>query len=112
MHIKVPSKDEVGNLTSYYSGHYARYGINIQAICDSQCQFMFLSASSPGSVNDRVAYEHCNVSNLVESLPLNYVVIADAAYAPTDHCVPMYYGNNRQIAKYDNYNFYASQLLS
>ena len=108
--IKVPSKLEVGNVSSYYSGHYARYGLNVQAICDSHCRFPFLSASSPGSVNDRVAYDHCNVSNIVESLPLDYVVLADAAYAASEHCLPMYYGTSRKNAKYDNYNFYASQL--
>ena len=111
MPIKVPTKAEVSNVTAYYSGHYARYGINVQAICDSYCRFTFLSASSPGSVNDRVAYEHCNVKSFVECLPDDYAILADAAYAPTEHCLPMYYGIKRsRNAKYDNYNYYASQL--
>jgi hypothetical protein len=36
--------------------------------------------------------------------------VADAAYAASEHCLPMYYGTSRQNKKYDNYNFYASQL--
>lgn len=108
--IKVPSKTVVGNVSSYYSGHYARYGLNVQAICNSHCRFTFLSAQSPGSVNDRVAYEHCKVSNIVESLPYDFAVVADAAYAASEHCLPMYYGTSRKKAKYDNYNYYASQL--
>jgi hypothetical protein len=110
MPIKVPSKKEVGNVSTYYSGHYARYGLNVQAICDSYCRFTFLSASAPGSVNDGVAYEHCKVGDIVECLPYDYVVIADAAYAPSEHCLPMYYGTSRKNPIYDNYNFYASQL--
>lgn len=111
MPIKVPTAKEVGNVTAYYSGHYARYGINIQAICDSHCRFTFISASAPGSVNDRVAYEHCKVDKLVEDLPSDYALIADAAYAPSEQCLPMFYGSSRKNnARNDNYNYYASQL--
>ena len=79
--IKVPSKAEVGNVSSYFSGHYQCYGLNVQAICDANCRFLFMSASSPGSVNDRVAYEHSNLSDIVDRLPLDFAVVADAAYA-------------------------------
>ena len=110
MAIKVPSQAEVGNVKSYYSGHYARYGVNVQAVCDSECRFTFISVASPGSVNDRVAYTQSGVSEVVEQLPLDFAVIADAAYAPSEHCLPMYYGTSRNTPKYDNYNFFASQL--
>lgn len=108
--IKTPSKKEVGNVASYFSGHYMRSGINVQAICDSQCRFMYISTSSPGSVNDRVAYHTSKIGNFVEQLPLDYVILADAAYEPSEHCLPMYYGVSRHEEKYDAYNYYASQL--
>ena len=79
-------------------------------MCDSECRFTFISVASPGSVNDRVAYTQSGVSEVVEQLPLDFAVIADAAYAPSEHCLPMYYGTSRNTPKYDNYNFFASQL--
>jgi DDE superfamily endonuclease len=59
--IKVPSKAEAGNVQSYFSGHYARHGMNVQAVCDSYCRFTFVSVSSPGSVNDRDGALSANV---------------------------------------------------
>ena len=34
LRIKVPSKHEVGNVRSFFSGHYQCYGVNIQAAAD------------------------------------------------------------------------------
>jgi hypothetical protein len=108
--IKTPSRGEVGNVASYFSGHYKRMGLNVQAICDSKCRFLFVSASSPGSSNDRAAYKSCRIDEMVEQLPMDFVILADAAYEPSEHCIPMYYGSQKKTPKYDNYNFFASQL--
>jgi hypothetical protein len=34
--IKVPSSNETPNVSSYFSGHYQVYGLNVQATCDAQ----------------------------------------------------------------------------
>jgi hypothetical protein len=34
LEIAAPPPDLVGNVRSYYSGHYKRYGVNVQACCD------------------------------------------------------------------------------
>jgi DDE superfamily endonuclease len=47
--------------------------------------------------------------SLIESLPRGFMVIADAAYKPTEHCVPLYYGASRREADKDNFNYFASQ---
>lgn len=36
LRIKVPSKDEVKNVKSFFSGHYQCYGVNVQAVADHQ----------------------------------------------------------------------------
>lgn len=110
MPIRTPSKQEVGNVHQYFSGHYSRHGLNVQAICDAQCRLTYLSASSPGSANDRVAYKNSKIGDFIDKLPLDYVVLADAAYDPSEHCLPMYFGMSRHDTKYDSYNYYASQL--
>jgi hypothetical protein len=40
LRIRVPAAGEVGHVTSFFSGHYQAYGINVQAACDHQCRFI------------------------------------------------------------------------
>jgi hypothetical protein len=35
--IQTPSKNEVKNVRSFFSGHYQTHGLNIQAACDHNC---------------------------------------------------------------------------
>ena len=50
--IKTPSKEEAGNVRSYFSGHYQKYGINIQACCDVLCCFSFMGIGGTGVSKD------------------------------------------------------------
>jgi len=44
-----PSMKECGyNPQAYFSGHYMAHGLNIQAICDSDCCFTFFGVVAPG----------------------------------------------------------------
>jgi hypothetical protein len=36
--IQTPASKDVGNVKSFFSGHYQTYGINVQAACDHQCR--------------------------------------------------------------------------
>jgi hypothetical protein len=114
--IDVPSKEQAGNVRNYFSGHYKRYGINVQAVCDGDGIFSYLALSAPGSANDRVAnkeniggIEGSSLSAKIENLAPIYAVIGDAAYKSTEHLVSMYYGGNRYDELQDNFNFFASQ---
>jgi hypothetical protein len=57
------------NVRSYFSGHYQKYGINIQACCDAQCRFTFLGVGGPGVTKDRTAIKEIGLYNKVETLP-------------------------------------------
>lgn len=111
--IQAPSAREVSNVRSYYSGHYSKYGINVQAVCDSNCVFTYFALTAPGSTNDRVAMQEkidgTSLHDLIESLPETFVVVADAAYESTEHCVSMFYGAQRLNPAHDNFNYCASQ---
>ena len=48
-----PSKKEVHNVQSYFSGHYQTYGVNIQAACDHNCHFLFIGITGPGVMGDQ-----------------------------------------------------------
>ena len=47
-----PSKKGVPNVWSYFSGHYQTYGVNIQAVCDQNCHFLFIGVTGPGVMGD------------------------------------------------------------
>ena len=46
--IRVPSKREVGNVRSFFSGHYQCYGVNCQGVADHHCCFIHFAVAGPG----------------------------------------------------------------
>jgi DDE superfamily endonuclease len=110
LEITTPPKDKVNCVRAYFSGHYQRNGVNIQAACDHMSRFQFFGVAGPGVTNDSIAYtDECELGDLVEALPVGFVAIGDAAYRSTEHMVSMYSGLDRKKKKYDNFNYFASQ---
>jgi DDE superfamily endonuclease len=112
--INTPRKRDAANVKGFFSGHYQRYGINVQACCDCDCRFTYFSLSAPGSRNDRVAVRAedengVSLHKLIEALPAHYVVIGDAAYKPSEKLIALYYGASKNEPLYDNFNYHASQ---
>ena len=107
LQIRPPSKSEVNNIKSFFSGHYQTYGRNIQAACDHNCRFLFIGVAGPGVMGDRDAIKQIQLGSLIESLPGLYCAIGDCAYTGL---VPIFRGENARSARNDNFNFFASQL--
>ena len=99
----------MGNQRSYFSGHYACYGLNVQAACDAHCRFTHLQVVGPGVLPDREAYKLSTLAEMVESLPDGYVVIGDPAYSPTEHMIPIFFGEATKDKENDTFNYFASQ---
>jgi hypothetical protein len=78
--IQTPSAKEAGNVKSYFSGHYQRYGINVQAACDYQCRFISICIAAPGGTNDIAAFRKTPLQKNVHELPLGKYIIGDNAY--------------------------------
>jgi hypothetical protein len=108
--IQTPSKEEVGNVRSFFSGHYQTYGLNVQGACDAECRFQYIGVAGPGVMGDREALFEIELGNLIENLPGLYCAIMDCAYIPSEHCVPIFGGSQALNKKNDDFNFYASQL--
>ena len=108
--IHTPRKKHAKNVRSYFSGHYQRYGINIQACCDSHCRFTFLGIGGPGVTKDRQAVKESGLFALIDNLPPGYVCIADSAYQPTESLVSIFGGDLALVQNNDNFNYFASQL--
>ena len=105
-----PLKKEVHHVQSDFSSHYQTYGVNIQAACNHNCQFLFIGIAGPGIMGDQQAVVECGLSKLVESTSRLLYCIGDCAYTLTEKLLPIY--GSEQVAKGrdDNYNYYTSQL--
>ena len=80
MKIQTPSNSEVGNVKSFFSGHYQTYGINVQAACDAKCRFISVCIAAPGGTNDIAAFRKSPLFQLVQNLPIGNYIIGDNAY--------------------------------
>lgn len=109
--IQTPIKKEVGNVQSYYSGHYESHGLNCQACVSSDLAFMFFGVVSPGSTNDNVSYPLATgLRATVEQLPAGLYCVADAAYTLQENLLIPFTGVERNDPSHDAFNFYMSQL--
>ncbi|CAB1114526.1 unnamed protein product [Ectocarpus sp. CCAP 1310/34] len=80
---KASCAKETKNVIAYYSGSKSAYGINVQAICTADYRFCAMSAISPGSTNDWVAWNRSSLAKAVARLPAGFQIIGDdAAYLP------------------------------
>jgi hypothetical protein len=62
LRIRVPSKKEVQNVRSFFSGHYQCYGINIQAAADHHSRFIHFAFAAPGVTFRYLCYWRCSLS--------------------------------------------------
>lgn len=108
--IRTPSPDETGNVMAYFSGHYAEFGINVQAACDSFCRFVYVSVVAPGRSSDVMALRKTSLCEIIERLPLGRYVIGDNAYVCTEHLLTPFPGDQRRLPQNDTYNYHLSQL--
>ena len=93
--IKVPSRKETGHVKNYFSGYYHCYGVNVQACADADCCFTFLSAASPGGVNDLIAVRKSGLMELINNLLLLMYVVGDNAYVYAEHILTPFSGHAR-----------------
>lgn len=106
-----PIVKEVGNIIAYYSGHYESYGLNCQAMCDSDLRFLFFGVVAPGSTNDNIAFFHAKgLAEFINSLPPGLYVVGDAAYTVTEKLLTPFVGAQKSDKSKDAFNFYLSQL--
>ncbi|CAB1105800.1 unnamed protein product [Ectocarpus sp. CCAP 1310/34] len=77
---KAPCAKDTANVIAYYSGSKSAYGINVQAMCTADYRFCAMSAISPGSTNDWVAWNRSSLAKAVARLPAGFHIIGDAAY--------------------------------
>lgn len=63
--IRVPRKGECGRVMSFFSGHYQRDGLNVQACADHLYRFIAFSVISLGGMNDSLAFQRWALNKLL-----------------------------------------------
>ena len=86
------------------------YGINVQAVCNSWCHFIFVALAAPGGVNDIAAFRKTTLHRKVQNLPLGRYIIGDNAYVCSEHLLTPFAGDKKNQEQNNAYNFYLSQL--
>jgi hypothetical protein len=104
-----PTKAEVSNVRAYYSGHKRGFGLNMQAVCNSQCRFIAFACNTAGSTNDYVAFRHSFMYGHWPTLPEPYFYLGDCAYPLSPQCITPHIGS-AVSAEDDAFNFFHSQL--
>ena len=107
--IRRPWRKEVVNRQGFWS-RKGFYAINVQALCDSNYRFLYVSYRCAGSTHDSTAWSvtalHDAISNghLAES----FWIAADDAYACTEQTLTPWPG---EVTLYkDSFNFHLSSL--
>jgi DDE superfamily endonuclease len=90
--IQTPASKDVGNVKSFFSGHYQTYGINVQAACDYQSRFTSVCIAAPGGSNDIAAFRKTPLQAIVNALPVGKYIIGDNAYICSENLLTPFSG--------------------
>ena len=107
----VPIKSTVHSSVDYYSGRYQRYGINIQAVCNSKLRFIYFGVVAPGKTNNLRASNCCEkLQQWIQSLLEDYFLVGDNAYTLANNLLIPFNRAAKHKTYNRTYNFYLSQL--
>ena len=102
---------DVINSADYFSGHYNRYGFNVQAICDANLRFIYMSIAAPGKTNDNRAFGRLSeLRKWLDGLPDEYFIIGDGAYTLSNRILIPFSGAQKHTTHNRTFNFYLSQM--
>jgi len=96
---------------SFLCGRKNKFGFNMQAICDSERQFLQVWINHPASSSDFLAFVKSEIYKSLKQpgfLAPGLVLFGDNAYCSNNFIVTLY--KRIYAGSYDDYNFYHSQL--
>ena len=86
------------------------YGLNVQAVCNSNCCFLDFGVVAPGKCPDQKSFERTKIFQIVSNLCPGQYIVGDAAYTLTDQVLCPFVGSQRESTNKDAYNYFLSQL--
>ena len=107
---KSPIDKNITNKRAYYLGHYKRFGLNVQAMCDLELRFIYFAVSAPGGTNDARAVRRCGTLQrwLQDLRGSGYFIVGDNAYVLSDQLLIPFNGHMNETQR--TYNIFLSQL--
>ena len=89
---------KVNNTAHHFSGHYQRYGVNVQAVVDANLRFIYFGVIGPGRTNDARAFNRCiELRQWIDSLPDRYFIIGDNAHPLSDKLLIPFSGAMKHV---------------
>jgi hypothetical protein len=102
---------DVDNPGDYFSGHYQRFGLNVQAVCDANLIFIYVSVAAPGKTNDQRAFNRLTkFITWLKELPQEYFLGGDNAYPLLINLLIPFSGSEAHDPHKRSFNFLLSQL--
>ena len=105
-----PDPKEVNNDVQSYFVRKGYYAFGMQAVCDSRCKFMFISAIRVSSTHDSSAFSGSELYQLLMegNLPLMFHIVFDEAYQCSGQMLTPWKGTKLDSDK-DSFNFWLSR---
>ena len=106
--IRRPCLSEEAKPNDYMS-RKGFFAINVQAICDARCRFLYIQADTPGSTHDATAYALSSFQKKWEAQEGKgpWWIAGDEAYSITENLITPWPGRNLDLFK-DSFNFHFS----
>ena len=109
---------DVSNQADDYPRLYQSHSLNVQAMCDPDLLFLFVSVAAPGKLNDLRELNHCSdLRAWFNALPNEYYALRDTAYRSLSRRILIFFDTSEMVAAadgirefYRTFNFYLSQL--
>jgi hypothetical protein len=67
--------------------------LDVQVLSDYRGKFLYLAVAAPGSFPDSKALELTNLQKWIDSLPLEFFVVANNAYILSEHMMIPFSGS-------------------
>lgn len=109
--IQAPPNDQVMNQTRFFSGSKKKFCLNMQGVCNANCEFIAVTCKHVGSTNDAIAFETSSLKALCAMMPLPFHWNGDNAYTCNETMMIPFAGINAiQSPEKESFNFWHSQL--
>ena len=85
------------------------YRLNVQAVCNSNCCFLYFGVVAAGKCPDQKAFERTKSFQIVSNLHPGQYIVGDAASTLTDQVrLCPFVGSQRESSNKDAYNYFLS----
>lgn len=99
----IPMQSPRGRNTEVYRNRKGFFSINVQAICDHECNFTNIVARWPGSTHDSRIFENSNICARFERHEIDGILLGDNGYPLRQYLItPLLHCNTKPEIVFNN----------